>query len=301
VSAETALARARAPVTLALVVAVVVNIAWGSTPVATRLAVEDVPPLMVAVLRTVIAGLVAVPILLGMRLRVPAAQRSRVLLGLSALTGFVAFPILYTLGQERTSATHGALILAALPVFTGAWAAVVDRRRPRTRWILGCAIALAGEAAMIASRAGSGTEPTFGGDLLILASATLVSAGYVAGALLSLAGYKSLATTLWGVALGAVVMAPLGVGLVAADGAPSADAAAWGSILFLAIMTSIVGYVGWYWALARGGIARIATVQFIQPFSGLALAALVLDERITPELALPAAAVLAGVWIAQRR
>jgi drug/metabolite transporter (DMT)-like permease len=103
------------------------------------------------------------------------------------------------------------------------------------------------------------------------------------------------------VALGAVVMGPLGLGLVAADGAPSGDAAAWGSILFLALVTSIVGYVGWYWALARGGIARIGTVQFIQPFSGLALAALVLDERITPKLALPAAAVLAGVWIAQKR
>ena len=53
--------------TLALVVAVVVNIAWGSTPVATRLAVEDISPMMVAVLRTVIAGLVAAPILLAMR------------------------------------------------------------------------------------------------------------------------------------------------------------------------------------------------------------------------------------------
>jgi len=236
-----------------------------------------------------------------MRTRAPVAQRSRWLLALSALTGFVLFPILYTLGQERTSATHGALILAALPVFTGAWAALVDRRMPRRRWLLGCGIALAGEAVMIGLRGGSGTEPTFGGDLLILAAATLVSLGYVAGALLSLAGYKSLATTLWGVALGAVVMAPLGLGLVEFDGVPSGDAAAWGSILFLALVTSIVGYVGWYWALARGGIARIATVQFIQPFSGLALAALVLDERLTPELAIPAAAVLAGVWIAQRR
>jgi drug/metabolite transporter (DMT)-like permease len=298
---EAVAARARAPVTLALVVAVVVNIAWGSTPVATRLAVEDISPMMVAVLRTVIAGLVAAPILLAMRTRAPVAQRSRGLLALSALTGFVLFPILYTLGQERTSATHGALILAALPVFTGAWAALVDRRMPRRRWLLGCGIALAGEAVMIGLRGGSGTEPTFGGDLLILAAATLVSLGYVAGALLSLAGYKSLATTLWGVALGAVVMAPLGLGLVEFDGVPSGDAAAWGSILFLALVTSIVGYVGWYWALARGGIARIATVQFIQPFSGLALAALVLDERLTPELAIPAAAVLAGVWIAQRR
>jgi len=97
-----------------------------------------------------------------------------------------------------------------------------------------------------------------------------------------------------------VLVAPLGAGLLAADGWPDADAAAWGSVVFLALVTSILGYVGWYWALARGGIARIATVQFVQPFSGVALAALVLDERITLPLGLAGVAVLAGIALAQR-
>jgi drug/metabolite transporter (DMT)-like permease len=61
-----------------------------------------------------------------------------------------------------------------------------------------------------------------------------------------------------------------------------------------------VGYVGWYWALAHGGIARIATIQFIQPISGIALAALVLGEHVTAPLVLAAAVVIAGVWVAQR-
>ena len=65
-------------------------------------------------------------------------------------------------------------------------------------------------------------------------------------------------------------------------------------------MTSIVGYVGWYWALAHGGIARIATIQFLQPFSGLVLAALLLGEDFTAPLIAASAAILAGVTIAQR-
>jgi drug/metabolite transporter (DMT)-like permease len=224
-----------------------------------------------------------------------------VLLVVSAVTGFVAFPILFTLGQERTSATHGAIILAALPVFTGAYIAVVRRRRPSTWWLAGCGIALVGEAAIVALRVGGGdAEPTLSGDLLILAAALIVALGYVAGALLGQAGYRSAATTFWGVAIGAVLVAPLGVGLFLADGVPDADATAWAAVVFLAVVTSILGYIGWYWALAHGGIARIATIQFIQPISGIALAALVLDERLTPLLAVAAAVVITGVWIAQR-
>ena len=65
-------------------------------------------------------------------------------------------------------------------------------------------------------------------------------------------------------------------------------------------MTSILGYVGWYWALARGGIERIAPLQFLLPVSGLALAALVLDERLTVPLAVGAVLVIGGVAIARR-
>jgi drug/metabolite transporter (DMT)-like permease len=288
-------------IALAILVALVVNIAWGSTPVVTRLAVEDIEPLFVAVLRTVLAGLLVAPILLASRQGLPVWRRGRVLLVVSAVTGFVAFPILFTLGQERTSATHGAIILAALPVFTGAYIALVRRRRPSTWWLAGCGIALVGEAAIVALRVGGGdAEPTLSGDLLILAAALIVALGYVAGALLGQAGYRSAATTFWGVAIGAVLVAPLGVGLFLADGVPDADATAWAAVVFLAVVTSILGYLGWYWALAHGGIARIATIQFIQPISGIALAALVLDEGLTPLLFAAAAVVIAGVWIAQR-
>jgi drug/metabolite transporter (DMT)-like permease len=279
-----------------------VNVAWGATPVFTRLAVEDLEPIFVAVARTVLAGVVALPFLAALRPALPVAGRARGLLVASSITGFVAFPILFTLGQERTSATHGAMILAALPVFTGAYAALVERRAPSRRWLLGCGIALAGEALLVGLREGTGggVEPTLLGDLLILTAALVVALGYVAGALLGQDGYRATATTLWGVALGGALLAPVATGLLAADGLPEADAAAWASVLFLAIVTSIVGYFGWYWALARGGIARIGTIQFIQPFSGLALAALVLDERLTTPLLVAAAAVLAGVWVVQR-
>jgi drug/metabolite transporter (DMT)-like permease len=276
-------------------------VAGGATPVFTKLAAEEVEPILVALLRTAFAGLAAAPLLVLVREPPPTMPSGRALLVASGLTGFVGFPILFTIGQERTSAMHGGMILAALPIVTGAYAAVLERRRPGTGWLVGCAVAFAGEVALIAVRGGSaGAGGDLVGDLLVVASVLVVAAGYVAGARLGQLGYGSLATTFWGVALAAVVVAPVLAGALAADGLPSAGGSAWGSIVFLALVTSIVGYVGWYWALARGGIARISTVQFLQPFSGLVLAALVLDESFTAPLLAASAAILLGVWIAQR-
>jgi len=278
-----------------------VMVVWGATPVATRIATDDLDPLLVAVLRTVLAGAVAVPLLAGSGMRPPSSRHTRLLLAISAIAGFVFFPVVYTLGQERTSAMHGVGILAGLPVFTGLYAAVVARRLPGRWWAIGCALALVGEAVIVAIRtAGGGTHATLGGDLLVLAAALVVSSGYVAGALLVPRGLSSSATTYWGVALGSLALLPLGIGLLLADGVPDADVESWSAVIFLAVVTSILGYVGWYWALAHGGIARIAPLQFLQPLSGLLLAALVLDERLTWPLAVGAALVIGGVALARR-
>ncbi len=71
-------------------------------------------------------------------------------------------------------------------------------------------------------------------------------------------------------------------------------------MLVLAFLTSILGYVAWYWALARGGISRIAPIQFTQPLFGLALAAIVLQERPAPVTYAAAVAILAGAWMVLR-
>jgi drug/metabolite transporter (DMT)-like permease len=284
-----------------IVTAGLIMIVWGATPVATRLAVADLDPLHVGLLRTVFAGVLALPIALALRQPLPKDRRGLLLLVISAASGFVVFPLLYSVGQRGTSAMHGGMILAALPIFTGSYAAVVERRRPTARWITGCVIALLGESALIALRAGGGAEPTWGGDLLVLVSALVVASGYVAGARLAQSGYSSLATTLWGVALAAAVSAVIMAADVARGGWPSAGWQSWSAVLYLASITTIIGYIGWYWALARGGIARIGTIQFFQPVSGLVLAALLLGERMTLPLLAASIVILAGVWTAQRR
>ena len=69
--------------------------------------------------------------------------------------------------------------------------------------------------------------------------------------------------------------------------------------LVLALLTSVLD-IAWYWALAKGGISRIASIQFTQPLFGIALAAIVLGERPARITAVAAAAILLGAWMVLR-
>lgn len=284
-----------------LLVAFLVIVLWGGTPTVTKLAAREIDPLVVAFLRTMVGGLAALPLVLAMRVAPPRTVRVGWPLLLSGICAFVAFPILFTYGQRHTSAMHGGLILAVLPVITGLYAAIAERRRPALRWWIGCMIALAGEALLIGGRdSAAGEQASLFGDGLIVASCLFASLSYVLGARLAQAGFPSLGTTLWSVIASAMILVPAAP-WVFADGLPSATPLAWGSVLFLAVITSILGYVGWYWALGAGGIARIATFQFLQPLSGLVLAFFLLGERPTLVLGVATLVILAGVVIAQGR
>lgn len=283
---------------LPVAVALAVMVVWGGTAVFTKVATGQMDPLLVGLLRTVLGGCLALPIALVTRQKLPAGTEERRLLAFSGFAAFIAFPLVFAYGQDMTSAVHGALIFATLPVFTSLFGTIVERRRVSAAWVAGCALAVAGTAVVIVWRGPSGADgASAAGDLLVLAASVICAMGYVVGARLSQRGYAAVPTTLWGISCSAVVLLPLLGWSLASGGMPDADAAAWGSILALAVLVSVLGYIGWYWALAKGGISRIAATQFSEPLFGVALAAFVLGEHPAPVTLLGAAGVLVGAWL----
>ena len=274
---------------------------WGATPIVTKLAVADVSPLAVGMLRTLCGALFALPLLAAARARFPARRGARAALAVSAMGGFVLFPLLFSLGLGRTSAGHGALLLGILPVLTGLIAALVERRLPGGRWWLGCAVALAGTVLLVGARFGLGSEGvTWQGDALVLASTLAVASGYVAGAHAA-REIGTWPTTLWGLVLGGAVLVPLVPFAISPAEVLAAPPLALGALAYLGLVTSILGYAAWYWALDRGGIGRTGLAQFLMPPIGLALAVAVLGEALTWPMLLAAAAILGGVALARKK
>ena len=245
-----------------------------------------------------IGGLAALVLACLMRIPLPPTTNQRWMLLLSGFCGFVGFPVLFTLGIAHTSANHASMILASLPIFTGAIALLWDKRIPKPLWWLGCTVALAGEFLLIGSDNTQASESTVYGDMLVLVSNLFASLGYVVGGRLQQQGYPATGTTFWGAAIFSLLLLPIGIYFGATGAVAEASVASWLAIAYLAIGVTIVGYVCWYWALGKGGIARVGLLQFLQPISGVILAWILLAEYVDLNFLLSSAIILFGVWIA---
>lgn len=276
---------------------------WSGTAIANKIAVGTMSGLTAGVLRSMLAGLVAVVIILAMRLPFPAQKREQLLLVVSGVASFALWPALMSIGIEHTTAGHAALIMALIPIITVLFAAFIARRWPGWRWWLGGVLAIIGTLLLLASRKLSFVPISPGasieGDLLVLAGSVICAIGYVAGARSS-AKIGSLATTFWGLVLALFVLIPAFLLIADQTRWQAVSGSAWLAIGWLAFLSSLSGYVLWFFALQRGGIGRIGSLQLMMPVMTLLAAAIMLDETITWLLALACIVIIAGGTIAQR-
>lgn len=275
-------------------------IIFGGSAIAAKVAVSTIAALDVAILRTVIGGAIALPLALILGIRLPVHTTQRWLLIISGFCGFVAFPLLFTFGVMLTSANHATMVLAVLPVTTGAIAMLWDRQWPAKIWWLGCAVAFAGEIILIYEAPVASVVTSTTGDLLVLLANVFASLGYVAGARLQRSGYSAKGTTFWGISLFALLILPFAWFILDFDALAVAGQIAWIGVLYQAIGVTIIAYMLWYWALGTGGIARVGLFQFLQPVSGVVLAWLVLSEGISAGFAIASLLIICGVFIAFR-
>src|ERR1700691_246783 len=100
----------------------------GSLP-ATRIAVSAIDPLAVTALRTAIAGLCALALLIALRRPLPP-RRLWPQLALAMLCVSVLFPFLMALAMQTVDASHGGVVLGILPA-TALVAVVITHERPK--------------------------------------------------------------------------------------------------------------------------------------------------------------------------
>jgi drug/metabolite transporter (DMT)-like permease len=55
---------------------------------------------------------------------------------------------------------------------------------------------------------------------------------------------------------------------------------AWIGLGYVSMFSMLIGFVFWYRGLALGGIATVGQLQLLQPFFGLLLAAIFLQETV---------------------
>jgi len=274
---------------------------WGGTAIANKIAVGHMDAMTAGVLRSMIAAFIAGSIAFAGRLPRPSGARQIGLLLVSGISSFAVWPMMLSFGLGRTTAGHAALIMALLPVFTGLVGSFLERRVPKAGWWIGALIAIVGTSLLVFHRSAGAILAESGnlsGDLVILSGVVICATGYAAGGRLSPV-IGTWGTTFWGLTSALVILVPAFIALAPRTDWSAVGFAGWGAIGYMAILSSIVGYAAWFWALGHGGIARIGSFQFMQPVLTLVLAAILLGEHLTMPLIGSAATILAGTALAQ--
>jgi drug/metabolite transporter (DMT)-like permease len=265
-------------------------VAFSLTLPATRAAVAALDPFFVALGRALVAALLAAAVLAMTRSRPPTRAEWRLLLP-SALGVVFGFPLFTTWALRDAPASHGAVVLAILPLATAAAGAIVAHERPsRGFWILGAL----GSAVVIAFALRQGGGALHAADLALLAAVASAALGYAWGAraAATLGGWQAISWSL----VACLPVLGLLVPLTMQGAAPAAPLSAWAGFAYVAIVSQYVGFFAWYRGLAEGGIARVGQLQLLQPFLTIAASAALLGERV--DIAVPAFAAIVVLLVA---
>jgi drug/metabolite transporter (DMT)-like permease len=278
---------------------------FGASVIAVRVAVREIPPISLAVLRFAQGGLLLAAILLVVA---PGYLRTRwERLRLFALLGvvlFVLFPLTFNIGLQYTEASRGAVMLATMPIWSALLGRMAGERLDRRQWLgVGLSVLGIGLAFVEPGRAIDGDTMRLVGDGLLLLTG-LLGAVYGLIAKRVLAVDNPATVTTYAMLIGAALLLPAALveGLVPALG--RMDWRLLGLVVFLGVLGGAAAFQLWTWALSRLTPTQVAVYVNLNPIVAALLGIALLDERRTGLFLLGFAAVVAGVllvnWPARR-
>jgi drug/metabolite transporter (DMT)-like permease len=280
--------------------AFVAAVLFGSSVVAVRVAVQEVPPLSLAVLRFGQGGLLLVIVLLlvGARDQLRVKWHDLPLLILLGAVLFTVFPVTFNAGLRLIEASRGALILATIPLWSALLARIARSERLAPRQLVGVFLSLGGVALALAER-GLGLQGGLGslvGDGLMLVTA-LCGAVYAVLAQRAFARYSALTVTTYAMVLGTLLLLPAALveGLVGV--LPQLGLQTVVLLVFLGVFGGALGFFLWTFALTRLTPTQVAVYINLNPLVAMVLAAALLAERLTIIFVAGFGAVVLGVLL----
>ena len=278
----------------ALAMGVVFAFMWSSAFATARIIVADAPPLTALALRFLISGVIAVTIAraLGQSWHLTRAQwRGTAIFGVCQNGIYLG---LNFTALQWVEASLAAVIASTMPLLValGGWAWFGQRLRPLG--IAGLVAGFAGVALILGARISGGSLPLgmvlCGIGTLGATVATLSVRGASSGGnLLMIVGLQML---LGSVLLGAAALA--GESFVVTWSGPLLAAFAY-QILVPGLAATLI----WFLLVRRIGAVKAATFHFLNPFFGVATAAVLLGEPIRRVDLIGVGVVMAGILAVQ--
>ena len=269
---------------------------WGSTWLAIKIGLRDLPPLRFAGFRMALACLLIAPPALARRWR-PTRREVLFVSVAGVLQIGLAYAFLFLASQWIASGL-AAILFASFPICVGLFAHFLLPDEPLTpRALAAAALGLCGVAVIegpaVAGAFSSPTGRVVAGGALVVAAA--IVSGYA-----NVLNKKSLgdvppAANVWGQTLvGSAVL--LLAAAVFERGAPARwTPTAIASLAYLALFGTAITFVGLFWLIPKVPVAVIGTIPLVDTLIAVLLGGLILHERLSTRVLGGGALILAGV------
>ena len=252
---------------------------WGSSFIAIDVGLQSIPPLTFAAWRYLIAGALLL-VYTGVTLRrwLPrsrAALTEVLIIAVFLIAAYHAF--LYT-GQLTVSAPVAAVLVNLSPIFTAVLAVVWMGQRYDLPAIAGFITGLIG-VGIVAVSPGVGLRIDGIGMLLVIGAGLSFAIGSVLTSTRT-DGTPQLVIHGWGMLGGAAVLAGGAVLTGEPVGAVSWDGAGVLALVYLAVASSIFGFLMFYELLSRIPTAELNLVGYIQPIAAAMLGWVIFGHEV---------------------
>jgi drug/metabolite transporter (DMT)-like permease len=260
----------------------IIYFVWGSTFLAIRIGVHEVPPFLLAAMRFSVAGMILYGWMIALGERSPSGRQWMSILLLAFLIFVVDYGLLFW-AEQRVPSGVAAVMMATIPVFMALSEIVfLGTQRLTIRLASALLIGIAGVAVLMSRSLNLGGAPIdSAGAVAILIGAVGWSVGSVLTRKLPLPPSKVMssgAQMLTGGALLAVTSAALGEFPNFHPG--SVSRGAWLALLYLIIAGSIIGFTAYVWLIHHESPTKVGTYAYVNPLVAVVLGYLLGGETL---------------------
>jgi drug/metabolite transporter (DMT)-like permease len=248
---------------------------WSSAFTSARMIVVDAPPLTALAFRFLFSGIIGVGLALamGQTWRLTRAQwRATLIFGLCQNALYLG---LNFVAMTRVEASLAAIIASTMPLMVAFFGWALFREKLRPAALIGLICGVIGVGIIMGSRISGGTDIGYVGLCFIAALALTIATLSVRGA-----------------ATGGNVMMIVGMQMFVGSALLAVSALmfeTWtvnwnprliGAFAYTTLVPGVLATWIWFWLVGRIGAVKAATFHFLNPFFGVAIAALFLGERL---------------------
>jgi drug/metabolite transporter (DMT)-like permease len=275
---------------------------WGLSFVLIKMALREVSPVTLIILRFLIGSLILSMFAL---IRGDFSNLQRSDLSRMALLGVVGVSlqqILQVSGQVTAKAGTAAFLASTAPAFIVLFGGLFLRERLRVWQVLG--VLLASLGAGVVSSGGKidlllSNPAEISGSLLVLLS-SIVWAAFSILSRYIVRGRPPILMTAGMMVSGCIFLMPVFIYQAGWLELSQLSAPTWASVGLLGLLCTAAAYLLYNHALKLAPASRLAAIQAIEPLIAVIAASVVLSEVLTPALAAGGAAILLGVFLAER-